>query len=783
MTGITVKIMVEVLSILGIATKEIKQGRTKASRKDRYGRCAEEAGQTDRGGSSDGHCRSFKGHTYCRRESEGVDNRVVGVDERVAGVDDRVRAVDEKVAVVIDDGNKARVVIQQTANDVDQVKRTQLRQDLHRWLSPSDPSTNHNIACVPTTREQQSGSFKEAYSRAGSPPGSLLVASRKTGLLGRTIICSAIIQDLLSLRDTGMASIGYFYFDFRDKGKQTRANLLPSLVTQLSAVSQHVRTAISTGAGPGPLAGTRQPFPTKSSHMCHKSPGNRHPSRPRPLTSHRVSLHEQSGQKNDIVEYVTSVVHSDARMRRWREEDKKMVIDSLSERADGMFRWVFCQLEALRYCFPPSVRHMLEELPETLDETYERVLREIHKTKQGLAHRLLQCLTVAIRPLRVTELAEAASKLNTDWRWEDQQQAILSTCSSLIAVVDDDGSEVVQFAHFSVKEFLASSRLAVSSTDVSRFHIPLEPAHTIIAKACLGVLLRLDDRADGDTVETSFPLARYAAKHWADHAQFGNVSSYIREGMEDIFNPDKPFFSAWLHVYDIDVDLMNSPLYWFSLPSKVVAAPPLYYAALCGFHDLAEHLIVAALAKEHLDIAQLLYQRGADVDIVRSLLHHKADKNARSQDENGEIPLHIASRHGRANVVLLFLEHGVDVNVLDYHHSTPLHLASRSECLEVARLLIENGANLDAKDSFAGKECKELLLEHGATEGRVTGCQAIRLSYYEVVQVIPTRPGKHRFAKKSSIPTSDEGWGPGSLSEKKEIGPQFMRPTETTKLL
>jgi hypothetical protein len=151
------------------------------------------------------------------------------------------------------------------------------------------------------------------------------------------------------------------------------------------------------------------------------------------------------------------------------------------------FRWVFCQLEALRYCFPPSVRHMLEELPETLDETYERVLREIHKTKRDLAHRLLQCLTVAIRPLRVTELAEvlavdfgtatsgSASKLNTDWRWEDQQQAILSTCSSLIAVVDDDGSEVVQFAHFSVKEFLRrhDSPFQVQTSRVFTFHSSL----------------------------------------------------------------------------------------------------------------------------------------------------------------------------------------------------------------------------------------------------------------------------------------------------------------------
>jgi hypothetical protein len=54
------------------------------------------------------------------------------------------------------------------------------------------------------------------------------------------------------------------------------------------------------------------------------------------LTRHRVSLHEQSGQKKDIVDYISSVVYSDRMMRRWREEDKRLVIETLSEKADGM---------------------------------------------------------------------------------------------------------------------------------------------------------------------------------------------------------------------------------------------------------------------------------------------------------------------------------------------------------------------------------------------------------------------------------------------------------------
>jgi hypothetical protein len=55
-----------------------------------------------------------------------------------------------------------------------------------------------------------------------------------------------------------------------------------------------------------------------------------------PLTSLRVSLHNQSGQKKDIIDYVNSVVYSDTKMGRWREEDRKLVVETLSERADGM---------------------------------------------------------------------------------------------------------------------------------------------------------------------------------------------------------------------------------------------------------------------------------------------------------------------------------------------------------------------------------------------------------------------------------------------------------------
>jgi hypothetical protein len=110
---------------------------------------------------------------------------------------------------------------------------------------------------------------------------------------------------------------------------------------------------------------------------------------------------------------------------------------------------------------PSSIRKALDELPTTLDETYERALQGIPKEKRQHAHHLFQCLVVAIRPLNVEELAElfaiefdqvSAPSLNEGWRPENAESALLSACSTLIAVIENNGSKNVQFSHFSVKE-------------------------------------------------------------------------------------------------------------------------------------------------------------------------------------------------------------------------------------------------------------------------------------------------------------------------------------------
>jgi len=218
------------------------------------------------------------------------------------------------------------------------------------------------------------------------------------------------------------------------------------------------------------------------------------------------------------------------------------------------FRWTVCQLQSLRNSFPSAIRRSLDDLPKSLDETYDRILLSIAQERQEYALRLLQCLAISIRPLRVEELAEilaiqfeAGAQPNYDvtWRPENAEEAVLSACSSLIAIVDLDGFRVVQFSHFSVKEYLTSERLANAGNHLSKYYIVPHQAHTVLSQVSLSVLLTLDDALDKDSVK-NFPLTTYAARYWVEHAQFDNVSSSLKDAMERLFDSTKPHLAIWV---------------------------------------------------------------------------------------------------------------------------------------------------------------------------------------------------------------------------------------------
>jgi hypothetical protein len=200
---------------------------------------------------------------------------------------------------------------------------------------------------------------------------------------------SEIIEDIMTQREAGSAIAAYFYCDFRDEDKQNCRKLILSIISQLCAQSDLCCNALSRiysthdNGARNPSDETLTKCLTEMVSLplqapiyiildaldeCPNNSGMPTPreevldlvknlvslrlpnlhicvtSRPEidiqttlePLTSLRVSLHVQSGQKKDIVDYVKSMVYSDTKMRRWREEDRKLIIETLSERADGM---------------------------------------------------------------------------------------------------------------------------------------------------------------------------------------------------------------------------------------------------------------------------------------------------------------------------------------------------------------------------------------------------------------------------------------------------------------
>jgi hypothetical protein len=204
-----------------------------------------------------------------------------------------------------------------------------------------------------------------------------------------SVIRSAIIQDIKDMHAAGLAMIAYYYFDFRDVKKQDCYGLLSSLISQLSTESdscfdilfqlysdhshgrekphvdalQKCITDMLSLQGQSPiyiivdavdecpnLSGTpsaREEVLGVIEELVDLKLPNVHllvASRPEmdirkvlePLTSLKISLHDESGQKEDIIKYIKSVVRSDRSMRRWKEEDKQVVVDALSDRADGM---------------------------------------------------------------------------------------------------------------------------------------------------------------------------------------------------------------------------------------------------------------------------------------------------------------------------------------------------------------------------------------------------------------------------------------------------------------
>jgi ankyrin repeat protein len=263
-----------------------------------------------------------------------------------------------------------------------------------------------------------------------------------------------------------------------------------------------------------------------------------------------------------------------------------------------------------------------------------------------------------------------------------------------------------------------------------------------------------------------FPLAKYAAQYWVEHARFEDVASRVMDGIEILFDPDNPYFAAWIGLYDMD-----RPGYARLSDLSLPKPNPLYYSVLCGFYDLVKHLAIkypqnvnaiygryrfplfAAVKEGHIEVAELLLEHGANInarettgktilltvlsagiprprntlqgprnlvtherqlEVAQMLVKRNADIN--SQDDFGKTPLHYLScswiddEDGVLNLALLLLKRGAEVNIRDQDNQTPLHLSVRHR-YKLVVILLEHGADANTQDNNARTTLHRLLSE------------------------------------------------------------------------
>jgi ankyrin repeat protein len=406
------------------------------------------------------------------------------------------------------------------------------------------------------------------------------------------------------------------------------------------------------------------------------------------------------------------------------------------------FRWVACQLDSLEKCLHvQELQEALASLPDTLDETYSRILTNINEHREDTI-RILQLLAFSERPLTIKEAVDAMvvnpsgdPQFNPNLRLPTLRE-ITKVCSSLVSLVTrrinrnrGEALMELQLTHFSVKEYLTSGRVEEtfqkSIADIS--------ARGLITRVCLAYLSHLDEMRPIMEIKAAFPLAQYAARYWMNHAKPAETEMDVQESILKFFQ-QRQAYAVWGSLFNPDQPWDEEPWRHRNM------ATPLYYMALGGLRHTVKTLLdrgadvnaqggkygnalQAASWREDEKMVQILVENGADVNaqggrygnalqaaslrghekVVQVLLDKGA--NVKAQGSKYGNALYAALLGGHEKVVQMLLDKGADVELLlnadsEGYRRTPLWLAAAGEHEAVAKLLLEKGADPDSKDSY-----------------------------------------------------------------------------------
>ncbi|KLJ08471.1 hypothetical protein EMPG_16100 [Blastomyces silverae] len=653
-----------------------------------------------------------------------------------------------------------------TVQSENKFKLDKLQRRINRRLAAVDPSLNYRRAKHkrhPNTASWfiESDYFNEWKSRAPS-------FCWLHGIMGsgKTVMSSVIIEHMSrECSPRPRSALAYFYFDFTNPGKMAPESMIRSLIQQfchkcrdiplLERIFDMFRKSNFELEAPqlvDVLLETIESFEESfividAIDVCSNVPELL------PIirdilrrSSSKVHILSTSRQEKYIEDEVNSLpgnvqkvtmnkaqqfLRTDNKFKRWEKYPdilKAIEIHTMSK-ADGMFQWAFCQLEVLGGCFnEQALRAALRSPPKSLNDIYERILRDIVQEWENYTSKALHWLAFSARPLTIAELAEMLTiDLNADLQFDTTRRffdprEILNICSPLVRVdVEQGRAEVFKLTHLSVKEFIVSDDLSTSTRPVSQYHISDSPANAEMAEICLAYLLHyFHETVVEDGVETRFPLARYASKYWVHHVRAAkNITARIRVLAMKLLSPNSLAYRNWIRLYDPEHPTQDPN----HKKSRKTIRAPLYYMALTGVADLIEILLAdginpdayqgrygtplqAACTLGHVEVTRQLLAKGADFNLMKD-----GSSNA----------LRLATIGGHAETVKLLLEKGAHI-----HASGPLlqDAAARGHA-DLVKLLLQEGQDPNTHDEYDGTalqdactyghgEVVDLLLENGA---------------------------------------------------------------------
>ncbi|CUS10697.1 unnamed protein product, partial [Tuber aestivum] len=314
-----------------------------------------------------------------------------------------------------------------------------------------------------------------------------------------------------------------------------------------------------------------------------------------PVTAFAISLQSEIIDA-DIRAYIQNSLDGKDGFKKFTKEIRCEIEDTLVSRAQGMFRWVDCLLRILRECITPkAVRGALKELPKDLDSVYLRILDSIHQTQREYIQRAMHWLSFSAKPLTLGQLAEAVViEHNVNKYGEAPEtlfeiESLMSICPSLISFEDarDDQSSAqenrrLRLAHFSVKEYLISDRVAQGPS--AYYHISEDKANLLMSHACLSQILR-----HGSQVATSadkiqvMPFLHHSAEYWFIYIKA--IENIAPAPLSDASLEVLELGQSWLDIHDPDDHDWDRPLGSGAYP------PAIYYSSLLNLVVACKSLV------------------------------------------------------------------------------------------------------------------------------------------------------------------------------------------------